>query len=392
MKKIILKPFWHRERFNISISFDFDESIKLHLKKLSGISWSQTHRVFYMESTSENKQRLFQHLNNQGWYVDYSALRNMKTPSLQKENLAKPELSKETRTILREYVSYLRGKRYSESTVRTYYNFIFQFLEFQKKDPLALTNRDVELFIEQVIAKKGYSISTHRQCISGLKHFAELYTHSKIDPKIIRTPKKSRYIPTVLSREQVIDLLRATRNLKHRMILALIYSSGLRIGELLNLKLADLDVDRKQVHVKKAKGRKDRNVVMAESIIPLLFNYINTYKPEVYFVEGVGGKTYSPSSVRAFLKVSSQRAKILKKVTPHCLRHSFATHMLENGTDIRYIQEMLGHSRPETTMIYTHVAQKDLLKIRSPLDVTLGSLAKNDKEDKNMRLSRNNLG
>ena len=211
MKKIILKPFWYRERFNISINFDFDELIKLHLKKLSGISWSQTHRVFYMESTAENKQRLFQHLNDQGWYVDYSELKNMKIPSAQNENLAKPDVSKETRTILWEYVSYLRGRRYSESTVRTYYNFIFQFLEFQKKDPSSLTNRDVELFIEKVITKKGYSISTHRQCISGLKHFAELYTHSRIDPKIIRTPKKSRYIPTVLSREQVIDLLRATR-------------------------------------------------------------------------------------------------------------------------------------------------------------------------------------
>jgi len=392
MKKITLKPFRHREKINISVSFDFDEQIKLHLKKLSGISWSQTHRVFYMELTSENKQRLFQHLNNQGWYVDYSALKNIKIPSSQRENIAKSELSKETKTTLWEYVSYLRGKRYSESTVRTYYSFIFRFVVFQNKDPSALTNRDVELFIEQEIAKKGYSISTHRQCISGLRHFAELYTNSKIDPKIIRTPKKSRYIPTVLSKEQVIDLLRATRNLKHRAVLALIYSSGLRIGELLNLRLCDLDVDRRQVHVKQAKGRKDRNVVMAESIIPLLFNYLNTYKPEVYFVEGVNKNTYSPSSIRAFLKVSCRRAKILKKVTPHCLRHSFATHMLENGTDIRYIQEMLGHSRPETTMIYTHVAQKDLLKIRSPLDVTLGLLAKNNKGDENMRLSRNNLG
>lgn len=134
--------------------------------------------------------------------------------------------------------------------MRTYYNFVYQFLEFQKKDPSELTNRDVELFIEKVIAKKGYAISTHRQCISGLKHFALLHTQTKIDPEIIKSPKKSTYTPTVLSKEEVLDLLRATRNLKHRAVLALIYSSGLRIGELLNLKLADLDVDRKQVHVR----------------------------------------------------------------------------------------------------------------------------------------------
>ncbi len=392
MKKITLKPLWHRARLLISISFDFDSVIKSHLKKLKGISWSQTHRVFYLELTSENKRRLFQHLNDEGWYVDYSALKDVQIPLVKKEGIVKPEVSKETRKILWEFVSYLRGKRFSESTVRTYYNFIFKFLEFQKKDPSEITNRDVELFIEQVIAKKGYALSTHRQCVSGLKHFAYLYRQSKIDPKFINTPRKSRYIPTVLSTEEIIDLLRATRNLKHRAVLALVYSSGLRIGELLNMKIADLDVDRRQVHVRQGKGRKDRIVVMAESIIPLLYNYLNTYKPEVYFVEGLKGKPYSPSSVRAFLRVSCLRAKILKKVTPHCLRHSFATHMLENGTDIRYIQEMLGHSRPETTMIYTHVAQRDLLKIRSPLDVTLEELAKNDKKGKNIRLSRNNLG
>ncbi|CAM4205514.1 tyrosine-type recombinase/integrase [Gillisia limnaea] len=392
MKKIVLNPLWHRNRFQIAIGFDFDESIKSHLKKLKGISWSQTHRVFYLELTSENKQRLFQHFNDKGWYVDYSALKDIKDPVAQKEGFVKPEISKETRQILWEFVSYLRGKRFSESTVRTYYNFVFLFLEFQKKDPSELTNRDVELFIEKVIVKRRYAVSTHRQCISGLKHFARLYTQSNIDPKVISSPKKSSYTPTVLSKEEIIDLLRATRNLKHRAVLALIYSSGLRIGELLNLKIADLDVDRRQVHVHQGKGRKDRNVVMAESIIPLLFNYLNTYKPAIYFVEGLEGVAYSSSSVRAFLKVSCQRAKILKKVSPHCLRHSFATHMLENGTDIRYIQEILGHSRPETTMIYTHVAQKDLLKIRSPLDVTLGELAKNDKEGENMRLSRNNLG
>jgi site-specific recombinase XerD len=263
-------------------------AIKFHLKKLSGISWSETHRTFYLKYTSENKQRLFQHLNDKGWYVDYSTLRDLMIPTAKKEGFIKPELSKDARKILWEYVSYLRGKRLSESTVRTYYNFVFQFLEFQKNRSFRIDKQGCGAIYREGNRQKGYAISTHRQCISGLKHFALLHTQTKIDPEIIKSPKKSTYTLTVLSKEEILDLLRATRNLKHRAVLALIYSSGLRIGELLNLKIADLDVDRKQINVRQGKGRKDRHVMMEESIIPLIFNYLNTYKSGIYFVERLG--------------------------------------------------------------------------------------------------------
>jgi len=179
-----------------------------------------------------------------------------------------------------------------------------------------------------------------------------------------------------------LSLIRVTRNLKHRAILTLLYSAGLRIGELLRLRLSDIDFQRKQVHIRNAKGRKDRYVFLADTFMPLLSNYLATYSPEHLFVEGFKGEPYSASSVRSFLKQSCKLAGITKRVTPHTLRHSFATHLLENGVDIRYIQELLGHSKPETTMIYTHVSKRQLMKIQSPLDTLSHKLnSPSDKDD-----------
>mgnify|MGYP002628338216 CR=1 FL=1 len=205
----------------------------------------------------------------------------------------------------------------------------------------------------------------------------------------LKRPKKSRILPSVLSQEEVVTLLQVTRNLKHRAILALLYSAGLRIGELIALELKNIHIDRRQLLIKSGKGRKDRYVVLADSFLPLLQNYVITYAPKRYFVEGPEGACYSASSVRKFLHHSARLARIERVITPHTLRHSYATHMLENGIGLRYIQELLGHSKPETTMIYTHVAKKDLLDIKSPLDTILLSLANRDKKEQKFLLSGN---
>lgn len=202
-------------------------------------------------------------------------------------------------------------------------------------------------------------------------------------------PSRSRYLPIVLSKEEVVDLLRATKNLKHRTIIAMLYSAGLRISEALNLELKDIDVDRRQLHIKNAKGRKDRFVVLAESFIPLYKNYYMTYSPRNYFIEGPDYKKYTAGSIRNFLKQSCKLANIGKRVTPHTLRHSYATHLIENGVGLRYVQDLLGHSKPETTMIYTHVAKKDLLQIQSPLDTAFITLSETDKKQQNQSFSDN---
>ena len=387
MKKITLLPLQHRNEWQISITFPYDPEIKEYIMKFDGIKWSRTHRCFYVAFSAENKNKLFQHLNSRGWYIDYSKLGNAQEVKITTA-VARPVYSREQKKVLHEYVSYLRGRRLSESSIRTYYQFILKFVDFLKEKPLPeVTTRDIELFVEQKIAAAHYALSSHRQCISAIKHFLELYRETAADTTELHRPKKSRYLPTVLSKEETIKLLRATRNLKHRAILAMIYSSGLRVGELLNLKLHEIDTQRRQVFIRDSKGRKDRVVILAESMLPLLGNYLSTYGPKEYFAEGEYGGPYSAQSIRAFLKVSCRRAGIYKRVTPHTLRHSFATHMLENGIDLRYIQTLLGHSKPETTMIYTHVSRKDLLKIESPLDATVKELVEKGKNTDHLLLS-----
>ena len=285
------------------------------------------------------------------------------------EPVGEESLLPASRKLLDKYIRYLRGKRYSESTVQTYGYFAADLLRYLKGKPLdQVNNRDVERFIEEVIVPRDYSISTHRQFVSSMKHFSECFPETQIRPVEITYPKKDYRLPEVLSEEEVLSLIRVTKNLKHRTILTMLYSAGLRIGELLRLQLTDIDLERRQLFIRHSKGRKDRYAFLAEASVPLVMNYLETYRPRYWFVEGSSGQPYSASSVRGFLKHSCRAAGIRKHVTPHTLRHSFATHLLENGVDIRYIQELLGHSKPETTMIYTHISRKQLKNIRSPLD------------------------
>jgi len=292
--------------------------------------------------------------------------------------------------VLTGFKTYLTGKRYSKSTIAIYTSFVKLFLKFLADKQLPeVNNCDVVRFIEVVVIERSYAISTHRQVVSALKLFAIYSQACNISAPELHRPHRSKLLPTVLSQEEVIDVLRCTKNIKHRAILALLYSSGLRIGEMLQLELRYINIDRRQIFIKQAKGRKDRYVMLSEGFLPLFYNYLHTYKPQRFFVEGPGGKPYSASSVRKFLGKICREAKIRKRVTPHTLRHSYATHLSENGIGLRHIQELLGHSRPETTMIYTHVSKKDLLDIQSPLDTILTSIAKNNKEEQNILLSRN---
>ncbi|MUP47249.1 integrase [Gramella sp. BOM4] len=384
MKKVILFFFEHRDGPKVGLDFKYDFPLKEYLKQFPGLRWTQTSQCFYINSNREQVNALIKHLENgkigfDDSLLDYSRLAMKASPPL-------PLNSR-----LKGFERYLNGLRFSKSTIKTYMNFVKKFVEMY---PAVTTysENDLARFIEEQVASRNYAISSHRQCISALKHFFEFSGLALFDMEKLKRPKRSSFLPTVLSKEEVLDLLRLTRNLKHRCALAMIYSSGLRIGELLNLELKDIDVDRRQVFIRQSKGRKDRYVMLAESFLPLLYNYLQTYMPKRYFMEGFNGKQYTASAVRSFLKDACKRANIRKKVSPHTLRHSFATHMLENGTDLRYIQTLLGHAKPETTMIYTHVAQQDVVKIQSPLDASLKELLeRGDNRDPNLRLSRNFL-
>ncbi|MDV7187906.1 site-specific integrase [Lutibacter sp. TH_r2] len=386
---LLLKKVVHRKDVQLMIHFTFNDFVKNRLKYDLNYTWSQSHKSWYTLFNEEAISKLKKVLGPKVHYdLDASLFQKIEVKLERKPR----NISEENKEIIRNYVKYLKGKRYSESTIKTYFTFVADFIDYIKNKPLEkLSNKDVELFIEDVFVPRKMSISSQRQLISAIKLFKAFYPDCAIDDVRLQRPKKSKILPTVLSKEEVIDLLRYTKNLKHRAILGMIYSAGLRISELINLQLNHIDIDRRQIIVKNSKGRRDRHIILAESIIPLLINYLNSYQPKQYFVEGItAGKKYSTESVRGFLKLSVKAANITKRVTPHTLRHSYATHLLENGIDLRYIQELLGHAKPETTMIYTHVSKKDLLQIKSPLDMALKSLVENSNGNNNIkRLSEN---
>ncbi len=378
---IFLEEKIHRKNNQLLIKFEYDETLISLVRTVNGASWSKSLKAWYLISTAENLSmilKLFKNISK----VDVSKI-SKKTPF-------KRDLTDEQKKLLNQFYLFLKGKRYSQSTIQTYTFFIADFINFHTKIPLKeLSNRAVELFIETVFMERNYSVSSQRQFISALKIFTVFCPQTKIHNLSLERPKKSRILPSVLSQEEVLRIIQYTQNIKHRAILTLLYSCGLRIGELINLKLIDFHIDRKQLIVKKGKGRKDRYVSLADSFLPLLSNYYHSYKPTIYFVEGQNGGKYSAESIRSFLRKSCKKAGIRKPVTPHTLRHSYATHLLENGVDLRYIQTLLGHSKPETTMIYTHVQRKDLMEIQNPLDVALQKLNKINNDKQKVVLSRN---
>ncbi len=244
-----------------------------------------------------------------------------------------------------------------------------KFCRINNLDP----KKDVNAFILDLI-DKGYAISSQNQAINSVKFYWENILGYEREFIEIDRPMKERKLPEILSLEEVNLLLEVTKNLKHRMILSTIYACGLRVGELINIKIEYIDGSRKTLHIKQGKGKKDRIVPLPDCLIDELRGYYKMFKPKVYLFEGRKGKNsidstkYSPSSIRQFFKRSLRAAKIRKKATLHTLRHSYATHLYEKGINLRSIQVLLGHESSKTTEIYTHVSNTHINNTPSPLE------------------------
>lgn len=257
---------------------------------------------------------------------------------------------------------------YSNSTVKTYIACLTYFKKyFYKIEIDHLTKDDIIEYLFYLI-KNNYSKSTQNQHINAIKFYFEKCLGKKREYYLIERPKKEKKLPTVLSKNEIQLLFGNTHNLKHLTILAVIYSCGLRISELINISLNDIDNNRMIIHIRKGKGNKDRQVQLTNQLLVLLRKYYKKYLPVNYLIVGQNGGKYSTTSIQKIIKKSALKARIYKKVTPHTLRHSFATHLLENGTDIRFIQKILGHSDIKTTQIYTHVSNAHLKNIQNPSD------------------------
>ena len=336
----------HRGESRVAVGFEKNADLIARIKQIEGSRWSQSLKVWHLPDSDENRIRF-----NLVLYRD-------------------TQPSAEGILQLNKFKQWLLSKRYSESTIKTYSEALKSFLVFyNNKSVEDITNDDVIVYNNAFVLKNNLSSSYQNQIVNAIKLFFKTIQNKKLELDKIHRPKREKLLPNVLSKEEVKAILEAHKNVKHKAMLSLIYSCGLRRSELLNLKLTDIDSKRNIVIIRQSKGKKDRITPLSIKILALLRVYFQEYKPQTYLFEGQKGNCkYSERSLEEVLKKSLKLASISKPVTLHWLRHSYATHLLESGTDLRYIQELLGHNSSRTTEIYTHVSTKSIQQIKSPFD------------------------
>jgi site-specific recombinase XerD len=265
----------------------------------------------------------------------------------------------------------LRSRKYSRHTRSLYLYFIRLLCNTIRKVPEEIRQEDITRFLAIIEKKRDYSASSINLAISAIKFFYKSVLKSDIVKEQHR-PRHDRRLPIVLSKDEVMKILNTEKNLKHRFLLTLVYSSGLRVSEVVKLKKEHIDISRKVIYIKRAKGRKDRCTLLSEKAARLFAEYSKISDIQNWIFPGQTATR--PLTIRSAQKIFEKavfQANIHKEVSIHSLRHTFATHLLENGTDIRYIQGLLGHSSLRTTERYTHIAKGSILNIISPLDTIL---------------------
>jgi site-specific recombinase XerD len=272
-------------------------------------------------------------------------------------------------SALRErFIRDLRIENYSDRTIKSYVGEIRLLARYYHKCPTVITEEEIKEYIA-VRQSEGRSWSSINLFISALH---KLFNTTLDDPRRlerINRPKIEKKIPSILSQEEVLAILESTANLKHKTFLMTIYSAGLRVGEACDLRVGDIDSARMRIIVRSGKGHKDREVALSEVLLTSLRAYFKSYRPLIFLFPGRDkSKPYSQSSARAVLKKALKRSGITKKATPHTLRHSYATHMMDKGVDIRFIQALLGHKSLKTTLHYCHLSKQGMQAITSPLD------------------------
>ena len=262
-----------------------------------------------------------------------------------------------------------RSRVYSQKTRKAYLHHIGRYTRYFTKDPKELDREHIKDYILHLIDKEKVSRSYHNQAVSAIKFLYDRVLNMPMAVSGLPRPRKEKKLPVVLSSEEVKRIFESVDNIRHKAILMLIYSAGLRVSEVVKLKVEDVDAERNLIYVKGAKGRKDRYTLLSDKALKTLNLYLKAYQPEKWLFTGAKKTRHlSTRSAQRIFDNAVKNTDIKKDVSIHNLRHSFATHLLESGVDIRYIQELLGHQSTKTTEIYTHVSTKNIGKIRSPLD------------------------
>jgi integrase/recombinase XerD len=392
---IVVVAHVHKGEPRYLLRFPFNSDIQTQLKKAVQARYSYNLKCWHIAakiSLLDEIKRVLEHLVRLDTSRLDTASREFKSttdaflPSFEKEDVLPPTayqslipkaklkvlppLQEQYLVKIEALRTWMLSRRYSLSTIRTYIDGLTLFLRYKGSKAIEEINNDDLLdFDRNYILAQGLSPSFQNQVINAVKLFFARIENRKLEIERIFRPKRARVLPNVLSKEEVRAILQALNNIKHKTMLSLIYSCGLRCGEILKLLPRDVDSGRGLLIIRQAKGRKDRIVPLSLKTLELLRDYWKTHKPQHYVFEGQSkGEPYDSRSLQKVLKHAVEKAGIEKPVTLHWLRHSYATHLLEGGTDLRYIQEILGHSSSRTTEIYTHVSNLSIQRIKSPFD------------------------
>lgn len=374
-----LEAIIHREALCIAVKGKYDGRVYSYLRTIPQMVFSSTHRCFYARFSPALLEQLRVGLSAVDSQVDDRWDESVRRPEIRRLYL------KEFITLPPSYKEQLIKRRYSEATADNYEAQFRAFLSFiHPKTAEEFSENEIHAYQLHLVQERKVSYSTQNQAINAIKFYLEQVKGGERKVYYIERPRKESKLPTVLSEEEMWALLSRTHYLKHKCMLLLLYSAGLRRSELLRLQERDLDLDRKVIHVRAAKGKKDRVTMLSPYAYQVLQDYLAQLKPKFWLFEGPDGRPYSASSLGKIIKRSAEKAGIKKNVSAHTLRHSFATHSLEQGMDLRYIQSLLGHENSKTTERYTQVTTKGFGNLVSPLDrlvARLGSAEGKDKKD-----------
>jgi len=356
----------------IGIKFHPNKLIQGLIKGLPNPKWSTKHNMAYIVNTSHNFDVIFKTFKGLVW-INYN--RFMPNRPISKNNktidvqwFRKRRKIQNYRHCPEEYLLKLELKRYANNTVKIYVSFFEMFINHYKDRELhTLDETDIRKFLQTLIQRK-LSNSYVNQAINAIKFYYEVVLGMPNRFYEVERPRKESKLPRVISKVEILAIIENTNNLKHSCIVQLLYGSGLRRSELINLKISDIDSKRMLIRVQDGKGKKDRLTLLSKSTLKDLRIYYKEWKPQKYLFEGRKAGKYSAVSVLNIVKKAAEKAGIREKVSPHVLRHSFATHLLESGLDLRQIQVLLGHGSSKTTEIYTHVASNTFKEIKNPLD------------------------
>ncbi|CDF79072.1 tyrosine-type site specific recombinase [Formosa agariphila KMM 3901] len=371
-RSITLKHLFIKNKKYIGLQYSSDKIIDALIKQLADIKWSDEFNMAYVLNTNENLNSIFDTFRGIAWinsryFFDQKPIHENNEP-MDITWFRKRVVPNSYRLCPSTYLDKLELKKYANNTVKSYILAFEKFINYYKSKPLLEINEnDVRQYILSLI-HENKSDSYVNIAINSIKFYYETVLGMPNRFYKIERPRKAKKLPKILSKADVLKVIDHTNNLKHKCIVSLLYSSGIRRSELVNLKISDIDSIRMLIRIESAKGKKDRYTLLSYQLLKELREYYKQWKPKTYIIEGLPGQQYSAQSIGRIVVNAAKKAGLRNTVTPHILRHSFATHLLESGVDIRQIQVLLGHSSTKTTEIYTHVATTTFKKIINPLD------------------------